>query len=60
MNAFPDGNTTHEWAMENVQWAVAEGLISGKGSGMLEPLAEASRAEVATVLSRYCTNLMDK
>ena len=60
LNAFPDGNTTHEWAMENVQWAVAEGLISGKGSGMLEPLADASRAEVATVLSRYCTNLMDK
>ena len=59
LGAFPDGNTTHEWAIENVQWAVAEGLISGKGSGMLEPLADASRAEVATVLARYCTNLMD-
>lgn len=58
--SFPDGSDTHAWAKGNVEWAVAEGLISGTGAGRLEPLADASRAQVASVLSRYCTKLMDQ
>lgn len=59
LDTFPDGGTTHSWAKSNVQWAVAEGLISGTDGGRLVPLADATRAQVATVLTRYCTNLVD-
>jgi len=60
LDSFPDGGQTGSWAVENVRWAVAEGLLSGKTGGLLAPTADASRAEVATVLTRYCTNLVDK
>lgn len=59
LTSFPDSGKTHDWAMKNVRWAVAEKLITGKDGGRLAPLDDATRAEVATVLTRYCTNLMD-
>ena len=58
LDGFTDGATTSNWAKENVQWAVAEKMLGGSG-GMLRPRNQASRAEVATVLMRYCTNLVE-
>lgn len=57
LNAFTDAGTTGSWAVGYVQWAVAEKLLNGSG-GKLRPVDNASRAEVATVLMRYCTNLV--
>ena len=45
------------WSADAVQWAVAEGLISGRVSDeitRLDPQGSASRAEVASILMRYC------
>ena len=37
-----------------MSWAYAEGLITGKSVSTLAPKGEATRAEVATILMRYC------
>ncbi len=53
---FPDLDQLSSWAAEAMQWAVAEGLISGSGSGSnvkLLPRDGATRAQVATVLMRF-------
>ncbi|MDR1573999.1 MAG: S-layer homology domain-containing protein [Clostridiales Family XIII bacterium] len=39
-----------------MKWAVAEGLISGRPGGLLDPKGTATRAEVATILQRFMTD----
>lgn len=41
------------WARETMQWAVAEGLISGVTNDELQPQGNATRAQVAAILQRY-------
>ena len=41
------------WANEAMQWAVAEGLISGVTNDELQPQASATRAQVAAILQRF-------
>ena len=36
-----------------MQWAVAEGLISGVTNDQLQPQGNATRAQVAAILQRY-------
>lgn len=49
----PDAGFTSQFAADAMQWAVAEGLILGNGSGMLNPASTATRAEVAAILARF-------
>lgn len=58
LDHFTDGGATGNWALRYVKWAVSEKLLNGSG-GLLRPNESASRAEVATVLMRYCTNLVE-
>lgn len=53
LDSFVDCEDTSAWAVEAMQWAVAEGLISGKNNGILDPKGTATRAEVATILMRF-------
>ena len=41
------------WAEETMQWAVAEGLITGVTSDELQPQGNATRAQVAAILERF-------
>lgn len=50
---FPDGNTASSWARDALRWALAKGIISGKGSGLLVPNGSASRAECAMMLKKF-------
>ena len=54
---FSDYEEISDWALESVAWAVNTGLISGKGNGVLDPQGSATRAQVATILMRYCENI---
>lgn len=54
LNGFADQEQISRYAYEAMSWAYAEGLISGKSTSTLAPLGEATRAEVATILMRYC------
>ncbi len=50
---FPDADKASGWALDGLKWAVANGVLSGYGdTGELAPQADASRAELATMLGR--------
>ncbi|MGI6497422.1 MAG: S-layer homology domain-containing protein [Oscillospiraceae bacterium] len=53
LTTFPDGEQVADWAHDSVAWAVGEQLLNGTGTGHLKPQGTASRAETATVLSRF-------
>lgn len=50
---FTDADKASGYAQDAIRWAVEQGIITGKGGGILDPKGKASRAEVATMLMRY-------
>ena len=52
---FPDAGECSGWSVSSVQWAVGSGIINGK-DGKLVPKGDASRAEAAAMLQRFCEN----
>lgn len=57
LTTFPDSANVNAWAKEAMQWANGGGLITGatqNGTTVLAPQGEASRAQVATILMRFC------
>ena len=51
--AFSDADSVSPWARQALNWAVGQGILSGRGSGILDPQGTASRAEVAAMLRQY-------
>jgi len=51
---YPDAGEVSEWADEAMHWMVMQGIINGV-DGKLVPQGDASRAQVATMLMRFCT-----
>ena len=56
LSGYADGASVNSWATQAVTWAVQEGLISGVGNNTLNPQGQASRAQVATILTRFIEN----
>ena len=54
LSTYSDQPST--WAAETMQWAVAEGLISGVTADQLQPQGNATRAQVAAILQRFLEN----
>ena len=51
---FTDAGSVSEFAKEAMKWAVGSGIISGKDGGTrLDPQGNASRAECATIITRF-------
>ncbi len=50
---FTDARKVSSYATDAVRWAVSTGIIGGT----LAPQSNATRAQVATMLMRFCTNL---
>ena len=50
---FNDTNEIDDYAKEAMAWAVEEGIIIGKGNGLLAPNDNVTRAEAATILMAY-------
>ena len=57
LSSFSDRNSVSAYAVEAMEWAVANGYISGTGKGKLEPMATATRAQFAAVVARYCQSI---
>ena len=51
--AFHDASSVSDWAKPAMQWAIANGIIGGKGNGVLDPGGIATRAEVAQIFMNY-------
>ena len=60
LNKFTDADEISNYALEALQWANAEGLINGKGDGVLDPKGQATRAEAAAILTRFCEQYAEK
>lgn len=50
---FIDAHKVSSWAQDAMCWAVSEGVLSGKGNGILDPTGKATRAEAAQMLKNY-------
>ncbi len=55
LNGYTDGTAASDWAAEALGWAVGMGLITGRTTDTISPTGTATRAELATILMRYCT-----
>ena len=53
VSAFADFNQISDYAVEALDWATGEGLISGVGNNKLEPTGSATRAQAAMILMRF-------
>ena len=56
LSGYTDASSVSGWAKEAMQWAVGSGLIQGSGNA-LTPQANASRAQIATILMRFAQNI---
>ena len=50
---FPDVGNVSDYAVDAMRWAVEIGLINGM-NGNLNPQGSATRAQVATIMMRFC------
>ena len=57
LSSFSDRDRVSSYAVESMQWAVANGIILGTETGKLEPMATATRAQLAAVVARYCQSI---
>ena len=57
LSSFSDRDRVSSYAVESMQWAVANGFILGTETGKLEPMATATRAQLAAVVARYCQSI---
>ena len=55
LSGFGDSGEISAWALEAMNWAVANGILSGDQNGRLDPGGAATRAEVATMLMRFAS-----
>lgn len=58
-NKFVDGAAVSGFAEDAMHWAVSENLIIGKEGNRLDPKGAASRAEIAAMLQRFVTRIVD-
>ena len=57
LNAFADAGQVASYAVEPLSWAVSAGLVNGVSADTLSPRGNASRAQVAVILSRFVQNV---
>ena len=53
LDGFSDAASVSSYAVNAMQWAVANGIVNGS-NGKLNPKNNATRAEVAAILMRFC------
>ena len=53
LDNFSDAASVSSYAVNAIQWAVANGIVNGS-NGKLNPQNNATRAEVAAILMRFC------
>ena len=53
LDSFSDSASVSTYAADAMQWAVANGIVNGS-NGKLNPQNNATRAEVAAILMRFC------
>ena len=57
LSKFTDAGKISSYAKEAISWANAEGYINGMTPTALEPKSSSTRAQMATILSKFLDNL---
>ena len=57
LTKFKDYKKVDSYANASMQWAVGKKVITGNKDGTLNPKGNASRAEAASMLKKYCDNV---
>lgn len=58
LSGYSDAGLVSSYATEALSWANATGLIIGTTATTLSPQGSATRAQVATILSRFCQDVI--
>ena len=56
---FIDADEISGYAESAMLWAVQNGIMSGKGNGVLDPQGSATRAELSQMLMNFIVNVME-
>lgn len=56
LDFYTDADQIHDWALDAVRWANAEGMISGRSADTIAPKGTVTRGETATILMRFLEN----
>ena len=57
LGKFTDSGKIGAWAADAMAWANANALVNGVSATILNPQGEATRAQVAAILHRFCENV---
>ena len=57
--SYTDFASISEYAIEALQWACGEGIITGVSDSTLAPQGTATRAQAAAMLMRFCNEYVD-
>ncbi len=57
LSKFSDYNKVDNYANSAMQWAVKTGVITGNDNGTLDPRGNATRAEAAAMIQKYCNKV---
>ena len=60
LSAYKDSSEVSAYATEAMSWAISAGIINGVTKETLAPKNTATRAEVATILMRFCEGPKDE
>ena len=53
---YTDADQISAYAVDAIAWANAEGLVNGTSTTTMDPAGNATRAQVAAILMRFCEN----
>ena len=57
LSSFPDAGSVASYAVEPMQWSVANSIVGGTTDGTLNPTGTATRAQFAVMLYRFWTGV---
>lgn len=55
--SYDDAQSISSYAIPAIKWACGAGVVTGKSGSKLDPKGNATRAEVAAMLMRFCENV---
>ncbi len=53
LDSFTDKDSASSWAVDALVWAIENGIMVGRGEGILDPRADLTRAEACTMILNY-------
>jgi hypothetical protein len=54
VSQFSDARLVSGWAEDAVAWCVGAGLLQGSSPDVLDPKSNATRAQIAAIIQRFC------